>query len=157
MLFLSACERGKRVELNAGDVAPAFILTDLDGNQWSLSGLKGSVVVINFWATWCPPCKEELPSLQRLFLETVEDKNLTILTILHRDDPHTAEEYMKANGFGFPVLIDPELKTASEYGLTGVPETFIVDKKGILRKKIIGPTRFDMPEALAFLNNLAEE
>jgi peroxiredoxin len=156
-IMLAGCEEDGQVELNVGDRAPVFTLMDLNGKRWSLSELKGSVVLINFWATWCPPCKEELPSLQRLFVKTVNDRDLIILTILYRDEPRSAAEYIRENGFDITVLIDPEFKTAAEYGLTGVPETFVVDKKGILRKKIIGPTQFDIPDAVAFLNKLSSE
>lgn len=123
----------------------------------SLADFRGKVLFINFWATWCQPCREEMPSIEGLFKRFTDNKDFVMLTILFRDDPQTAIYYLKQNGFDFPVTLDKEGQTARAYGLTGVPETYIVDKKGILREKIIGPYQWDSPEALELISRLLKE
>jgi DsbE subfamily thiol:disulfide oxidoreductase len=137
--------------------APGFSLRDLSGRPWDLADLRGGVVVLNFWASWCTTCRSELPSLNALHEQSTQQPGLTVVTILYRDEPQKAADFMEKNGYTFPVLIDPEGAVAQAYGLTGVPETFVVDGKGVLRKSIIGPTVFDGPEALAYFRELALE
>jgi peroxiredoxin len=145
-----------RVVLEKGQPAPGFELADMDGNTWRLNDLRGKVVLINFWATWCPSCISEMPSLQNLILKK-NNPGFVVLTIVFEDDPFRAYSYVKSNNYSFPVLKDPDGSTAEAYGLTGVPETFVVDKKGILRKKVIGPTTFDDQEVLTYLERLEKE
>ncbi len=160
MLFVVMAPPGKNAPggaLIVGSQAPDFNLTDLDGKQWSLESLKGSAVVINFWATWCPPCREEMPSLSELFELNRGSEGLQILTILYRDVPDNAKAYFSDQGFKMPVLIDPRGKVAKRFGLAGVPETFVIDKKGILKKHFIGPVDFVSPEARMYIENLANQ
>ncbi len=126
--------------------APDFDLQDTNGKFWKLSDLKGQVVFVNFWATWCPPCREEMPSMSELNKAMPEDR-FKMLTILSNDDPTLALNFLGKVGADFPILLDPLSKIANAYGLTGVPETFIVDKKGILRQKYIGPRNWSSREA----------
>lgn len=141
-----------------GMAAPDFTLTDNTGKTWKLSSLKGSVVVINFWASWCPPCKEEMPFLHNLYKQTGDVSNFVIAPILYNDDMQKAMAYLNSEGFGdLPVLYDPTSSTAQDFGITGVPETYIIDKKGILRKKVIGGFRFDSPDAIQLYNSLLTE
>jgi peroxiredoxin len=156
VLALAACESGRQGP-DVGSPAPEFRLSDLDGNVWRLSDLRGSVVVVNFWATWCPPCREEMPSLQQLFQKTLDAPDVVILTVLFNDDPKNAYEYVKRNGYGFPVLRDPDGSVAAAYGLTGVPETFFIDRSGVLRNWVIGPMGFDSPQVMGYLAGLVEE
>lgn len=130
--------------------APDFTLTDIQGNHWQLSKLRGKLVFINFWATWCPPCQEELPSLEALNRSMDRDR-FQMLTILSNDNPDLARMLAGRIGLTFPILIDPESKGAAQYGITGVPETFIVDPQGILREKIIGPRDWNSPGAWQML------
>jgi peroxiredoxin len=141
-----------------GTPAPLFSLSDVNGKVWSLSALRGSVVVINFWATWCRPCREEMPSINALNEIMRERDDFVILEVLYQDDPAKAAAFMKKNGYGLTVVVDPGEKVADSYGIKGVPETFVIDKKGILRKNIIGPSTFDTPSAVkSFRDLLAEE
>lgn len=136
--------------------APAFDLKDTDGKLWRLADLRGKVVILNFWATWCETCKEELPSIQSLIdIEKGHDK-LIFISVLYNDSPEKAIEYMKAKGFAFPVLIDTGDR-AKLYGLTGVPETFIIDKKGILKHHVVGPLQWDSADVRATLTHLENE
>lgn len=142
-LFLVACGQGPTVA-TVGEVAPDFSLVDRQGKTWTLSELKGQVVFVNFWATWCPPCREEMPSMQRLYTMMPKDK-FKMLAILHKDEPAVSDSFAAQYGITMPILDDQNNVVGTKYGLTGVPETFIVDKQGVLRKKFIGPAQWDSP------------
>jgi DsbE subfamily thiol:disulfide oxidoreductase len=137
--------------------APEFSLSDPSGKTYTLSELKGSVVFINFWATWCPPCIEEMPSIQNLYNGFKDRKEFRMVTILYKDDYEKAMAYMKQNNYALPVLIDREGKSAKAYGVTGVPETYIVDKQGVLRQKVIGPADWNSTEADSLISNLLKQ
>jgi len=144
-LIVAGCEDLPKVA-TVGEPAPGFSLVDRQGKTWKLSELRGQVVFINFWASWCPPCREEMPSMQRLY-GAVPGESFKMLSILYKDEPAAGDKLTEAFKLTFPVLIDPGDKTAQAYGLTGVPETFIVDKAGVLREKYIGPRVWDSPQA----------
>ena len=157
-VLLSSCRNWEeKIVLREGDPAPLFSLTDINGKIWSLEELKGKVVLVNFWATWCPTCKGEKFSLQKLSNMIRDKSNFLILTILYNDAPRRAVQYMKQNNLRLTLLLDSKQEVSKMYGLTGVPETYIIDKKGVLRKKIIGPTRFDTPDSLKFFNGIIME
>lgn len=140
-----------------GRASPELSLRDTAGKVYTLSELKGSVVFINFWASWCQPCKEEMPSLQALYNRFKGDPKFRLVTILYRDDYEKARALMKEGGFEFPVYLDPEERSAAAYGVTGVPETYIVDKKGILREKVIGPADWNSPQAISVVATPLQE
>jgi peroxiredoxin len=152
-------DRVQRIIVAVGQKAPEFELPEIDPNSknppkiWSSSDLKGKVVFINFWASWCKECRIEMPSIQRLY-DKMKDRPFQMITILYREAPEKAMAYMKANGFTMPVLLDEGNKTAYSYGLTGVPETYIIDKEGIVKKRHIGGGVWDSPETLSFIENL---
>jgi cytochrome c biogenesis protein CcmG/thiol:disulfide interchange protein DsbE len=157
-VLLSSCRnRDDKIVLREGDPAPLFSLNDSNGKIWSLEELKGKVVLVNFWASWCPSCKEEKPSLQKLSNMTSDKPDFLILTILYNDAPSGAFQFMKKNNLNLPLLLDEKMEVSSIYGVTGVPETYIIDKKSVLRRKIIGPTRFDTPDSLRFISGLILE
>ncbi len=137
--------------------APEITINDSTGRTYNISELKGSVVFINFWATWCEPCREEMPSIQKLYNHFKNEKGFRMLTVLFRDDYQKALAYMKENNYEFPVLMDSNGKTATSYGITGVPETYIVNKKGILKEKVIGPADWSSPQAISLVSNLLKE
>lgn len=148
-LSFLACNQ-KPVGLVIGEPAPDFTLVDLEGKTWTLSDLKGQVVFINFWATWCPPCLQEMPSMQRLFTTLPEDK-FKMLAVLNNDKMSLAQFIAGQNGLTMPILDDSENSVGSQYGLTGLPETFIVDKQGILREKFIGPEQWNAPKHIQMI------
>jgi peroxiredoxin len=148
-LFLVGCDQQPQVT-EKDKPAPNFTLKDTKGKTWNLADLKGQVVFINFWATWCPPCRKEMPSMQRVYSTLPADK-FKMLAILSNDDPAIADSFTAKGGFTFPILVDPEKKTAQTYGITGVPETFIIDKQGIIREKYIGAVEWDSANGLAML------
>ena len=149
LTLLSACGQAPKVA-EVGKRAPDFTLVDRQGKTWTLSDLKGQVVFVNFWATWCPPCREEMPSMQRLFTMLPKDK-FKMLAIVNKDDPKLADSFAKKLGITMPILDDQANIVGPTYGLTGLPETFIVDKKGVLREKFIGPANWDSPGVLQML------
>jgi len=136
-----------------GYPAPDFTLTDIAGKMWRLSDMKGKVVLVNFWATWCDSCKEENPALQRFINSERQNGNLVVLTILFNDSPLNAADYLKNNNFSFNVLID-DRKTSMEYGITGVPETFVIAKTGELKNKFVGPVNWDDPDIKTAIDKL---
>lgn len=137
--------------------APGVWVRDEAGRTYTLSEMKGSVVFINFWASWCPPCKDEMPSIQGLYDRFKDEKRFRMVTVLYRDDYGKATSYLKENKFDFPVLTDVEGRTARSYGVTGVPESYIVDKRGILRDKVIGPAEWGSPEKASLISGLLAE
>lgn len=141
----------------AGFEAPDFELMDLDGKTWKLSEMAGDVVFINFWATWCKECIEEMPSIQRLYEHMKDNQRFHLLSILYQDEPEAAKKFMDDNGYAFPVLLDPLSRTSRAYRLTGVPETFIVGQDGIVAKKTIGPAKWDAPEIVEKLADLTAQ
>ena len=148
----------QKTETKETPKAPELEIIDLATNQKvDVQRYKGKVLFVNFWASWCPPCKEEMPSMQALLNELADDARFAMITILYRDDPKDAVGYMKASGYAFPVFVDADGLSARKYGVTGVPETFLIDKKGISRKHVIGPADWSSPEAKTFINALLRE
>lgn len=142
-LLFAACGQEPKVA-TIGKPAPDFALVDRAGKTWTLSELRGQVVFVNFWATWCPPCREEMPAMQRLYTAMPKDK-FKMLAILNNDKPAVADNFAAKLGITIPILDDQNNRVGPKYGLTGLPETFIVDKQGVLRAKFIGPANWDSP------------
>lgn len=140
-----------------GKPAPDFSLTGLDGRLVSLSDYRGKVVVVNVWATWCPPCVDEMPSLEKLHRE-FKDENFAILAVsIDSDGAAAVAPFMKKHGLTFTALMDTRAAVQTSYRTTGVPETFIIDKKGILVKKVVGPLDWAAPEVLRYIRKLIQE
>jgi peroxiredoxin len=133
-----------------GSPAPDFELNDSKGRLWRLADLRGKVVYINFWATWCTTCKAEMPYKESLY-EKMQDRPFQMLGMLFKDDPANLISYYKTQKVSPPTLIDPGNEIARQFGLTGVPETFIIDKEGIIRERLVGPREWDSPEIIAML------
>ena len=141
LLLLVACGTETKV-VKIGATAPDFSLVDRQGKTWTLSDLKGQVVFINFWATWCPPCREEMPSMQRLYDKMPKDE-FKMLAILNNDDPALADSFAAKLGLTMPIVDDQANIVGPKYGLTGVPETFVINKKGKIVRKFTGPRDWD--------------
>jgi thiol-disulfide isomerase/thioredoxin len=139
-----------------GAAAPDFTVKDLEGKDVTLSTLKGTVVVVNFWATWCPPCKEEIPSMIKLN-KAMTGKSFRMLAIaLDEDGRDAVQKFFKGNK-DLPAYLDPDGKVSKLYGTTGVPETFIVDKQGIIQKKIVGGMDWGAPEVISYMDELLKK
>ncbi len=130
----------------AGAYVPDFTLKDMNGKEYILSSLKGKVVFINFWATWCKSCKDEMPSMQILYTY-LKEKNVPFeMLAISMDRVTTQKEigpFVSSLGLKFPILLDPWGKTDGKYKLTGVPETYIIDQEGKLAEKVIGPRNWE--------------
>ena len=154
-LFIGGCYEAPKVAA-VGLMAPDFTLADRTGGTQTLSELRGKVVFVNFWATWCPPCREEMPSMQRLYSKMPKDK-FEMLAILENDKPERANAFASELGITLPILYDEDKKAWPKYGLTGLPETFIVDKQGVIREKFIGPAQWDSPQVVQMLMNYTNQ
>lgn len=151
--ILPACDKKEEPQVLVAEVgrqAPDFSLSDLNGKVWKLSDLRGKVVFVNFWATWCQPCREEMPSMEALHRD-MQGSPFQMLAILSSDTAANAEMLAKMVGATFPILLDSDGTVSSAYGLTGVPETYIIDPEGVLREKFLGPRPWDSQGALDML------
>jgi cytochrome c biogenesis protein CcmG/thiol:disulfide interchange protein DsbE len=119
-----------------GKPAPEFELASLNGQPVHLSDYKGHPVLINYWATWCPPCREELPLIQSRHEKYSSD--LVVLAINAGEDMATVENYIKTKGFTFPVLLDPEWKAEALFGIFAYPTSVFIDRNGIIQAKYVG-------------------
>ncbi len=134
----------------AGELAPDFVATTMDGEQVTLADFQGKVVLLNIWATWCPPCREEMPSMQRL-AERLEGTDFEIVAVsvdaatpggigwggnIGGDVPAFRDEF----GLTFPILHDPSGETADTYQATGLPESFLIGRDGLIYRKVPGGT-----------------
>ena len=118
-----------------GKAAPSFNLKMLDGGQLSLASLKGRPVVVNFWASWCLPCRDEAPLLSGLSGQQ-RAGGLTVVGVLFQDKTADAKTFVAEQGLAFPSLLDPSSDTAINYGVSAVPETFFIDKDGVVRAHV---------------------
>ena len=136
----------------AGSAAPNFSFAP-DGKPSQLADLRGKVVVLNFWATWCPPCVEEMPSLNRLH-EQLALQGGIVLGISVDEDGAAYEKFLQEHKIRFPTHRDPSKQISSAYGTFMYPETYIIDRRGRIARKIIGPQDWSRPETIAYLQNL---
>jgi len=141
----------------AGRTARDFSLT-YHGRRQHLSDLHGTVVVVNFWATWCPPCKDETPSLNRL-QKYIESRNGVVLGVSADEDPEAYTRFLKTEGVVFPTYRDPSTKgsvsdIARSYGTSVYPETYVIDRQGKIARKFVGFQQWDSPEMLAYFDSL---
>lgn len=143
--------------LQLGIEVPNFVFPDINGKEVSLADHKGKVVLLNVWATWCPPCRQEMPSMQRLY-EKFKGESFEILAVsIDSAGREAVAPFMREMNLTFPALLDPRETIMSLYGITGVPESFIIDKDGILVKKIIGPINWASSEVFLFFKDLIHQ
>ena len=127
--------------LSQGDVAPDFTLTTLDGKKVQLSDLKGKKVIVNFWATWCPPCKAEMPHMQNYYDEFSKDENVEILAVnlTSGDKVKSVQNFVKDYGLTFPIPMDTDGNIGKTYQAITIPTSYMIDTKGRIQNKIVGP------------------
>jgi peroxiredoxin len=141
-------------QLAKGLPAPDFSLPDLDGQMVGLADYKGKVVLLNIWATWCPPCVDEMPSMEKLY-QALQGEGFEILAVsIDESGAQDVLPFMKKHKLSFPALIDSRGTLKGLYQTSGVPESFIIDKDGIVVEKVIGPRDWAVPEAIRFFRNL---
>jgi peroxiredoxin len=120
-----------------GGPAPEITLTNLQGQEIRLSDLRGKVVLLNFWATWCKPCKEEMPAMQASY-DNLREQGFVVLAVNELEDTEKVIEHVRKHGHTFPVVMDHDNVVANHYGVVGLPASFLVDRQGIVREKIFG-------------------
>lgn len=135
--------------------APEMVLKDLNGQTIALSKLKGKVVVVNFWATWCPPCRREFPSMERL-RQQMAGKPLVILAVNEGEGVETIESFFSTLDLqpGFSTLLDEDGSAMSFWPVRGLPTTFIIDKRGRMAYRAVGGREFDHPEIVKQITRL---
>ncbi|MBI4540242.1 MAG: TlpA family protein disulfide reductase [Gemmatimonadetes bacterium] len=165
-LFLAAwLNRERFLPVDVGSAAPAFQAFDLEGHPVRLSDFAGRVVLLNIWATWCLPCKTEMPSLQRLH-EHMADKGFQVVAVsvdARLGDTDVGGRpggnigaFADSLALTFTVLHDPSGRIQDLYRTTGVPESFVIGRDGLIYKKVIGATEWDAPEYQALIERLLE-
>src|SRR5712692_9748947 len=120
-----------------GGPAPEITLKDLQGQEVKLSDLRGKIVLLNFWATWCKPCKEEMPAMQAVY-EKLRDQGFVVLAVNELEDTDRVIEHIRTHGHTFPVVMDHDNRVANRYGVVGLPASFLIDRQGIVREHIFG-------------------
>jgi cytochrome c biogenesis protein CcmG/thiol:disulfide interchange protein DsbE len=150
-LLSSSCNSGSRPP-HIGDFATDFTLQDSDRNV-ALAQFRGQVVLLNFWATWCPPCVEEMPSLIKL-QRSAKEKGFVILGISIDVDADAYHRFLKQHEVNFLTVRDPEQRVAHAYGTLGWPETYIIDRSGVIRRKVVGPIDWTAPEMMQYLSKM---
>lgn len=160
VLMLAGCKKKEETagvaELREKKPAPEITVNSLKNVPQKLSDLKGKVVLLNFWATWCPPCREEIPSMMKLNNAMAGKQFQMISVSIDEGGVPDIEAYFKESGYSLPTYTDPGGAAQKAYSITGVPESFVIDKNGILVKKVIGPLAWDSPETVSFLEGLTK-
>jgi peroxiredoxin len=137
-----------------GHAAPDFALPTLAGEEIRLSGLRPKVVVVNFWATWCPPCIEETPSLRR-FSEILRDEGVIVVGVSVDEDPEVLRKFVAQYELSFPIARDPNRTVAARYGTFKFPETYIIDRSGRIAEKIVNAVDWEDARIVEFVRGLA--
>jgi len=150
LVLVAGCNRGSHPTL-VGNPAPDFTVQDAD-RKVTLHDLRGKVVVLNFWATWCPPCVEEMPSLAQM-QSNLKDR-VVVLAVSVDDDERSYRTFLKKNNVDLLTVRDPQQKSNELYGTFKFPETYIIDRQGVVQRKFIGPVDWTRPDVVEYLNKL---
>lgn len=151
LLLGTACYTGSR-PTHVGAPAKDFSVQDSD-HQVSLNQFRGQVVLLNFWATWCPPCVEELPSMIEM-QNRMRSKGIVVVGVSIDVDDDAYHRFIKQRNVNFVTVRDPEQKVSAMYGTTGWPETYVIDRKGVVRRKFVGAVNWNSADVIQFLNTL---
>jgi cytochrome c biogenesis protein CcmG/thiol:disulfide interchange protein DsbE len=149
LALVSACDRGAH-PAQTGKVAPDFTVSD-GTTTIHLANYRGRVVLLNFWATWCPPCVQEMPGLVELHHDRPD---LAILAVSIDDDPNAYSRFLVRRNVDFITVRDPSQSAARLYHTEGWPETYIIDRQGVIRRKIVGDPDWSNPEIRAYLKSM---
>lgn len=135
--------------------APDFVLKDIHGQSINLSQFKGKPVLLNFWATWCGPCREELPSMQRMHEASKKNGGFHIVAIsIDRFNMNKVNKYAEDLNLTFPILVDPDRETRKAYFIRGLPTSYLIDAEGKLRGFVSGSRNWDNPASLELMKSL---
>lgn len=154
-LPLAAAERTDFSPISPAIAAPATSLRNLDRATVSLDAYRGRVLLVNFWATWCPPCRREMPSIERL-RQALAGEPFEVIAINVGEDPDTVRAFLTQLGtpLSFPILLDPRSTTRRDWTVTGLPMTYLVDRDGRVVARAAGERAFDHPEVIAQIRAL---
>jgi len=135
-------------------MAADFAVPDLAGQAVRLSAYRGQVVLVNLWATWCPPCREEMPSMEKLYAR-LKDRGFVILAVSQDEGGiDEVKRFVEENKLTFRVLVDPQGEVGQKYGVWGYPESFLIDREGRVVERVIGPREWDAPAQIASIEAL---
>lgn len=149
--LLNGCYSGSRPP-RIGEAAPDFSIQDTS-RAVALHDFRGKVVVLNFWATWCPPCVEEMPSLVQM-QSRLKDKGVTVLAVSVDVDETAYKKFLKDHGVDLLAVRDPNQKSNALYGTFKFPETYVIDRDGKVRRKFIGAIDWNQPEIVSYLSRM---
>jgi cytochrome c biogenesis protein CcmG/thiol:disulfide interchange protein DsbE len=150
LALLSSCYSGSRPP-RIGSKAPGFTIQDSDRTV-SLSQFHGQVLVLNFWATWCPPCVEEMPSLVEM-QRRMKAKGVTVLAVSVDVDQNAYRQFLKDHKVDLLTVRDPSQKTSNMYGTFKFPETYVIDRNGVMRRKFLGAVDWTQPDVVGFVGH----
>ena len=145
------------IKPNRQQQAKDFKVASLDGSRLRLADLKGKVVFLNLWATWCPPCKEEMPAMERLWRRYKDEGLVVIALSMDSGGIKVVKPYIEQSRYTYPVGLDPKMEVAQLYGARSVPSTFIIDRNGTLRAIALGPRDWDGRAAFAYIEALLKD
>ncbi len=151
LLALVGCYSGSK-PARIGSRAPDFVVQDGD-KKIALHDFKGKVVVLNFWATWCPPCVEEMPSLVSM-QSKLKDRGVEVLAVSVDVDERAYQKFLRDHNVNLLTVRDPDQKSNVLYGTSMFPETYIIDRSGMVRRKFIGPVDWSQPEIVQYLTSM---
>jgi len=149
----SALAQFQKTPWPAAKAAPALELLDLQGQRWTSDSLKGKAVVLNFWATWCPPCKEELPSLQTL--HEIGGGDPVVIGVNVRETASHVRRYLVSTGMNFPVVLDPQAELAKRWGVSAFPTTVLIGPDGRAHWRVVGDVDWSGREAAQWIAALS--
>ena len=137
--------------------APPCCLESLSGEKVQLSDLKDKIIFLNFWASWCGPCKEEMPSIETLY-QRYKERDFVFLTIsVDYEGPEPVRKFIETHRYRFPVLLDPKGKTLDLFEISKIPATLIIDKKGKMIGRVIGPRNWSSPEVFSLIDRMLND
>jgi cytochrome c biogenesis protein CcmG, thiol:disulfide interchange protein DsbE len=151
VFLLTGCYRGSHPP-RIGVPAPDFVVQD-DQAKIALTQFRGQVVVLNFWASWCPPCIEETPSLVAM-QQQLKAKGVVVVAVSIDEDEDAYHRFIKQYGISFPTVRDPSGRIEHLYGTVKIPETYIIDRDGVLRRKFVSDVEWTAPDVVKFLTSL---
>jgi len=144
----------KETLVKVGDDVPEFVVEMFDGQKINIKDLKGKIVLINFWATWCPPCQEELKRVQKEIIDRFKGKDFVFLAISREESKEQVKKFRERNGYSFSMGLDPERKIYSKFATATIPRNFIIDKKGKIVEIEVGYTKESFAKMLEKLERL---
>mgnify|MGYP005753376445 CR=1 FL=1 len=142
-LFQVFAEKDPSIGASVGDKAYNFDLELLSGGQTKLSDYEGKKVIVNFWATWCPPCKEEMPEMQKYYEDYSDDVEILAINITSQDTLDNVKKFIEAGQFTYPILLD-ESRVFAYYEVLNMPATFFINEEGVITGRHEGPLTYEM-------------